>query len=137
MKRLTCIFLLSIVLQITYKSDVWSLGCILYNLVYGKTPFAHITNTWAKLQAIADPNHQIEFPEVGAPPVLTQALKSCLQREPVQRPTVAELISLPYHSTSHVALQIRNILSPQSWLQVKHVCYVIFLLQQEFVNHAP
>ncbi|XP_077861509.1 uncharacterized protein LOC102802957 [Saccoglossus kowalevskii] len=50
-------------LKINCKSDVWSLGCILYYIVYGKTPFQHITNHFAKLQAICDPMHQIQFPD--------------------------------------------------------------------------
>lgn len=49
-------------IQISPKGDVWSLGCILYCMTYGKTPFQSITNQIAKLHAIIDPTHKIEFP---------------------------------------------------------------------------
>lgn len=50
--------------QISPKSDVWSLGCILYLLLYKKTPFAHIKNVYAKMQTIIDPDKKIDYPEL-------------------------------------------------------------------------
>lgn len=59
------ILILSPCSQISPKGDVWSLGCILYYMTYGKTPFQSITNQISKLHAIIDPSHQIDFPDVA------------------------------------------------------------------------
>lgn len=86
---------------------------------------------WTKLQAIADPNHRIDFPEVGAPVVLLQALRSCFHRDPKQRPTVAELLNLPYHATydpSHIGRQLHTILPQEWWLKVAHVSIFIYFM---------
>ncbi|KAH8369423.1 hypothetical protein KR009_010541 [Drosophila setifemur] len=51
-------------IKISTKSDVWSLGCILYLLLYQKTPFGHIRNIYAKMSAIASPATSIEYPAI-------------------------------------------------------------------------
>ncbi|RZC36151.1 dual specificity protein kinase TTK [Asbolus verrucosus] len=80
--------------KISFKSDVWSLGCILYQLVYRKTPFQHITQMWMKLSTLLDPNHKIDYPDVGwVPPKIINTMKSCLQHNMKLRPSVDELIS--------------------------------------------
>ncbi|XP_040409942.1 dual specificity protein kinase TTK [Cygnus olor] len=81
--------------KISPKSDVWSLGCILYCMTYGKTPFQHITNTRKKLYAIVDPHYEIEFPDI-AEKDLQDVLKCCLIRNPKQRISVSELLIHPY-----------------------------------------
>ncbi|XP_041419034.1 dual specificity protein kinase TTK isoform X2 [Xenopus laevis] len=81
--------------KISAKGDVWSLGCILYCMTYGKTPFQHITNQITKLHAILDPGYEIEFPIIPEKD-LQDVLRKCLLRNPKERISIPELLVHPY-----------------------------------------
>mmetsp|Transcript_61506 Transcript_61506/g.144023 ORF Transcript_61506/g.144023 Transcript_61506/m.144023 type:complete len:782 (-) Transcript_61506:229-2574(-) len=92
-------------------SDIWSLGIILYQMVYMKAPFAHL-DPMQRLFALTDPSMVVEFPnghrfETHSQEVkdqLLDVLQRCLQREPSKRPTIPELLEHPFLASETIKL---------------------------------
>ncbi|XP_052891071.1 dual specificity protein kinase Ttk isoform X1 [Anopheles moucheti] len=86
-------------IKMSKKSDIWSLGCILYLLLYKRTPFAHIKNVVTKVNVITNPRTVIEYPSMASyyPPMLLDILKRCLRYDAKSRASTAELLEYPYH----------------------------------------
>ena len=84
------------------SADIWALGCILYQMVYGKTPFAHITSLHAKIQEVANPRHKINYLPLSNPHLL-DIMKKCLTYNRDERSRIPQLLSHPFLQPVHVS----------------------------------
>ena len=77
------------------SSDIWSLGCMLYQLETGLLPFRGASD-YLIFRRSTEARYKTDF----HPEILTDKAKSliikCLQVEPNDRPTIADILSDPY-----------------------------------------
>lgn len=78
-------------------SDVWSCGCIIYQMIYGRPPYGAYQGT-QRMLAIMNPKVPITYPRQGlgqikVPKEAIEAIKGCLDRDPTQRLTIEQVVN--------------------------------------------
>src|SRR4030095_12878694 len=66
------------------RTDIWAFGCVLYELVTGRRPFAGSTVT-ETMAAIVEREPDWQALPVGTPPVVREVLQRCLQKDVARR----------------------------------------------------
>jgi serine/threonine-protein kinase TTK/MPS1 len=112
-------------IKIGRASDVWSLGCILYEMSYGKPPFAQFTLI-QRLHKILDSAYEIEFGPCD--PILKEVIRSCLQRQSKKRLSLEELLVHPFLIPKSLSLP------PDSVVVSRRQ---IVELMEKFARHIP
>lgn len=75
------------------SADVWSIGYILYELVYGHSPFPTIGMQFSNERINIKYDPLPNFPDFE---LLKNVMQMCLQRNPKQRPSIEDLLFHPY-----------------------------------------
>lgn len=77
------------------KADIWSLGCAVLEMLTGHSPWQQYSNPLTAMYQIVCSNNTPTIP-ADASEETTSFLQWCLQRDPADRPTAAQLLAHPF-----------------------------------------
>ena len=77
-------------------ADIWSLGCVLLEMVTGRRPWSTLDNEWAIMYNIASGNPPQMPTNDQLSPAGLDFLRRCFERDPKKRSTASELLQHPW-----------------------------------------
>lgn len=97
-------------------ADIWSCGCIIYQMIYGKPPYGKYQGQ-DRLLAIMDPQVKIDFKaktknEEVLPNLALELMQFCLMRKPEERWTAQEILDSSFLNPLMVSQDfVRNLIT--------------------------
>lgn len=95
-------------------SDIWSCGCIVYQMIYGRPPYASYAGQ-LRIMAIMNPQVKVRYPthglgDVAVPLSAIELMQRCLARSPFDRWTVEQCLASDFLKPKAVSNQfIKNV----------------------------
>eukprot|EP00922_Rhytidocystis_sp_ex-Travisia-forbesii_P025560 GHVS01037522.1.p1 GENE.GHVS01037522.1~~GHVS01037522.1.p1 ORF type:complete len:573 (+),score=128.16 GHVS01037522.1:311-2029(+) len=85
-------------------ADIWSLGCVIYELCTFKTPYHHAYPITVLMEAVADNKPVPSIPPGYYSKELIALIDRMLQKDPKKRPTTQELLKAPLVQSGILAM---------------------------------
>ncbi|CAD8088086.1 unnamed protein product [Paramecium sonneborni] len=74
------------------KADVYSFGMILWEIITQQIPYEGLSQTQI-IGSVGYGEDQVSIPSHSNPPILLQLAKKCLKKNPIERPTFADIVN--------------------------------------------
>lgn len=87
--------------KISEKSDIWSVGCCVVEMLNGKPPLAHLCSQYAIMMMIGESEGELLHHYLPSDSKMWSEgaldfLECCLHRKPTERPSAAQLLQHPW-----------------------------------------
>jgi mitogen-activated protein kinase kinase kinase len=76
--------------------DVWSLGCLVWEILSGKRPWYHLDNEWAMIFSMNQHEPPIVLDVLQSNPDCNELLQACFHYDPASRPSAKQLLDMPW-----------------------------------------